>query len=140
MEKTETLTLGAIEQRVRRMAKELDAPANYLPTYGRSREDGTPHIEINGAYDFVVSERGKEFERRSSSDIDELLYWVFRTVTFSLAADYECGHRRAGEDSRRQLFAIQLDMLKKLSPDWAEREDAYLRGVLRQHPFQDRWT
>ena len=138
METEENLTLSALEQRVRSLATSLNAPAIYLPTFGYSQEDGTPHIEISCTYDFVVSERGNEFERRRTRDVDELLFWVFQAVTFSMASEYELSHRRRGEDSRRQLFAVKVDLLKTLSPEWGQREDENLKHILRQHPFRDR--
>lgn len=119
-----------------RLAERLDGACRYLPTFGQSRQDGTPHIEVGDAYFFVTCERGSEFERRRTTDIDELLFWVFSTVTFSMSSDWEVRNRLAGEDSRRQLFAKQIQLLANLSADWAEREDAEHGRILAEYPFR----
>jgi hypothetical protein len=130
-------SLGAIESEVRRLAEKLGAPASFLPTFGHSRHDGTPHVEVGEAYFFVACERGTEFERRTTGDLDELLFWVFSTVTFSMACDWEVRHRREAEDFRRQLFARQIELLATLSPKWAAREADDHRRILQRRPFND---
>lgn len=131
-------SLEHVKAEVRRLAKQLDAPAYLLPTYDSPLGDATPFIEIvRGAFHFVVSERGTEFERRVTRDLDELLYWVFTGVTFELASTWEVAHRRPGEDSRRQLFARQEELLGSRSPAWAERCREEHAQVLREHPFRD---
>lgn len=130
-------SLSSIERQIRNLSDVLGAPARNLPTFGESRHDGTPHIEVGKSYDFVVCEGGSEFERRSTTDLDELLYWVFATITFSMACDFEVRHRRAGEDFRRQLFSKQVALLAALSPDWGAREEAEHARILEQNPFVD---
>lgn len=101
--------------------------------------DGSPHVELVGTtLYFVVSERGSEFERRPTSDSDELLYWLLSSVTASAAGVWELRHRRPGEDSRRLLFAKEVEILAALSPRWAERKKMELDCVLKSHPFVDR--
>lgn len=129
--------LTMIEQQVRKLAEKIGALTSYLPTFGQSEHTGKPHVEFDDAYFFVVCERGTEFKRRRTDDLDELLFWVFSSVTFSMAADWEVGHRFEGEDTRRQLFARQVQLLAALSPDWAAREAVGHRQILDQHPFQD---
>src|ERR1700744_4115794 len=63
------------------------------------------------AYHYVYVEKGRERSRRTTSNIDELLYWIFWDATFGAARDYEMRHRRPREDFRRQLFEVQLEML-----------------------------
>lgn len=102
------------------------------------RHDGSAHVEVVGdLYNYVVTERGSEFERRPAADKDELLYWLFADVTFSLACDFEARHRISGEDSRRQLFSKQVELLKHLKAAWAEREQKEHEQILAEHPFQD---
>lgn len=131
------LTLRTVRRRVRALADRIGAEPARLPAFGRSRHDGRPHIEVGDTYCFVVCERGRLFERRCSTDLDQLLYWVFAEVTLSIAIDHELRHRRPGEDSRRQLFARQLELLARLSPAWAERGAEEHRRLLEEHPFKD---
>jgi len=82
-------------------------------------------------------ERGQELERRSSSDAQEILYRVFESVTFAMANAYELRNRRAGEDNRRQLFSVQLELFGKLSAAWRQRTRVRLDEVLSRNPFRD---
>jgi hypothetical protein len=131
------LSLGAIEGRVRRVAERLSGAGAYLPTFEQSRHDGSPHIEVGDGYFFVVCERGSELERRKTLELDELLFWVFSSIAFSLASRWELDNRRRDEDSRRQVFAKQVDLLSALSPEWARREAEAHRRILLEHPFSD---
>ena len=132
------MTLSEIEAEVNRRAAKVGATGYVLPTYGRTEDGARPHIESDSrGYHYVVVERGQELRRDTTSDLDELLYQVFESVTFSLACDYEGRHRVAGQDSRRLLFARQLQLLSMLSPAWAEREARDHQRILQQHPFND---
>lgn len=130
-------SLHAVQAQVEALAARIDAPPHLLPTYGRSDDGARPHLEIDDRYHFVVVERGQELERRSTDDLDELLYWVMGTTTFSMACAHELRHRREGVDFRRLLFAKQVEWLRRLSPDWAERKQGEHAETLKLHPFTD---
>ncbi|MEN3748509.1 Imm63 family immunity protein [Sphingomonas sp. HF-S3] len=130
--------LPEIRARVRVLVDQVGAPPGDPVSYGGSRQDGTPHIEAGSRYHFVVCERGNEFERRTTDDLDDLLYWIFDGVTFSMASNFEVKHRRTGEDTRRQLFAKQIEYLERLSPEWAARQEAEHAEILSRHPFVDK--
>ena len=129
-------TLAAIEQHVKELSEQIEAPPG-KPTYGYAIGDATPYIEVTDRYHWVLSERGSEFDRKSTDDLDELLYWTFENITLGMACTFELSHRREDEDSRRQRFAKQEELLARLSPRWAEYAIAYHREILRQHPFRD---
>ncbi|UZW57322.1 immunity 63 family protein [Sphingobium sp. JS3065] len=107
------------------------------PLFGTPQGDGAPYVVVSDAYYFIVEERGIELERRKTNDIDELLYWIFCGVTFSMASDFELRNRKPGEDSRRQLFAKQEALLGQLSAQWRERKLEEHRRILTRHPFND---
>lgn len=135
------LTLRQIEGEVTRLASLIGAPRSKLPTFGRSEDFARPHIEVDTCgYHFVVVERGQEFERITTDELDELLYRIFDGVTFSMASDFELTHRyrEGNRDCRRVLFSKQVELLHHLSPSWAEREAEDHRRILRRHPFVDR--
>src|SRR4051812_25189682 len=99
------MALPEIEAEINRLAAKVGASGYVLPTYGRTQDGARPHIEADSCgYHYVVVERGQELRRDTTHDLDELLYHVFESVTFSLACDYERAHRIAGQDFRRQLF------------------------------------
>lgn len=120
-----------LEARVRALARAIDAPEDLVPTFGWSRDGGYPFIEWSGdAMHWVVRERGAELERRTTLDRDELLYWVFEFVTFSMAADWELRHRDDTEDFRRALFTKQFELLGRLHRPWVARCKAELGPIL----------
>lgn len=133
------ITLAEIEQRIRELARSIDAPDWILPTYGHSEDGARPHIEVEetGRMHYIVVERGQEIERITLVDLDDLLYRVFQSVTFSLACQFELNHREPKQDFRRIMFAKQVDLLGKLSPKWADRDAERHAEILKNHPFRD---
>lgn len=126
--------LARIQTEVERLAPIIDAPARELPTYGYSQDFAYPHLEVwNGALWWVVVERGKELERRSTTDLNELLYWVFEGVTFSMASDWELRNRVEDQDFRILLFTKQFELLAMLDPRWPDRRKKELGpNILRE--------
>lgn len=125
-------TLDAIRERVEELAGQIGASSDSLPTFGRS-EDARAHIEVerDGRMAWVVDERGAEIERRATLDRDELLYWIFESVTWLMA--YQEARGAPGDDFRRILFSRQLELLRRLKSEWRDRmateKAEYLREV-----------
>jgi hypothetical protein len=131
----EPLTLVEIRAEIERRAAIIGASGNQLPTYGRTDDFARPHIEVDSrGYHRVVVERGVELNRITTPDLEELLYHVFSSITFSLTA---YAPRVKGEDARRQIFRVQVELLAKLNPKWAAREDQKHRRILEENPFID---
>ncbi len=113
-----------------------DGYASWLKT--TPAHDGSPHIELIGdTFQYVVTERGSEFERRQTEDADVVLYWLLSDVTSNMALKFELHNRRQGEDSRRQYFAEQERLLRILRADWADAFAERIRDILKTHPFDD---
>jgi hypothetical protein len=105
---------------VGRLADAIAAPRSLLPTFGRSEDLARPHVESGrDELHYVVVERGEEPSRRSTTDPNILLEWIFRDVTFAMASDRELAHGDPDEDSRRRVRAKQLVLLGTLHPRWA---------------------
>jgi hypothetical protein len=120
-----------LEARVRALGRALRAHERRLPTFDAHRGDATPYIELRGpVMHYVLSERGQELERRTTTDVDELLYWVAADLTFELACDWEVRHRNDDEDFRIGLFTKQFELLASLSPEWVARRKADLGTIL----------
>jgi hypothetical protein len=134
--------LGSLQIRYARLCERLMPET---PKYPSQRElqttpqhDGSAHVEIvSGTYHYVVTERGSELERSVAKDKDELFYWLMSDVTFSIACDFEVNRRIAGQDSRRQLFDKNVELLGRLDQNWATRKELEYAEVLRNHPFVD---
>ena len=102
--------LPTIEAKVRDLAERIEAPANYLPTFGYSDDGARPFVQLDWAYQYVVEERGQELGRKTTTDLDELLYWILDDIADAMSWDYELRHRREREDSRIQAFTKRMDL------------------------------
>jgi len=131
--------LSEIQGRVRNLAARIGAPPEILPTFGYSEDGARPHVEVgrDGLLHYVVVERGQELDRQTVVELDELLWHIFKHVTFSLACDFELKHRVALKDCRRLIFAKQVELLGTLSVEWAVREQHDHDAILARHPFDD---
>lgn len=99
--------------------------------------DATPLIEFDGhMFQYRVLSRSNEIEE-ITGDADKILAKVFSDITDFLASNFEVRHRIAGEDSRRAMFAKQIDLLQLLNPEWASTEAARHQAILVRHPFRD---
>ena len=128
-----------IKKKVEELALKISAPKNLLPTYGKENWDAHPYIEVDnlGLMSYIISERGEEYERTMTDKIDELLYRVFESVTFSMSSDYELRNRIEEKDCRRIMFEKQLELLGQLSNSWKEKQNKKHQSVLKKHPFDD---
>lgn len=111
--------MNKIKETIESLAKRINAPEIYLPTYNNSEDFARPHIEKHGnELHWVVIERGQELERRKTTELKELLFWVFDSVTFEMATKEEVKNRNEDEDFRIQLFKIQEKLIGKIDPDY----------------------
>jgi hypothetical protein len=123
--------LDSMRMEVERLAAVIGAPADLLPTYGRTQDFARPHIEFDGAnYHFVVVERGNELERLPG-DADAVLYRVFESVTHSMSSRAAAGRDRF----RERMFAHQLDLMGRLNRDWRARCAAKIDDSLNRAPL-----
>lgn len=103
------------------------------------QHDGSPHVEFsNGKYHYVATERGLELERRSTGDIEEILYWMISDVTFWSGVEFELKTRVEGRDSRRIIFAEWRRLMARCGESFAERLEKHIEKTLRLNPFIDK--
>ena len=132
-------SISTIRKKLREYGKKINAPSHLLIVRSSSDEFGTPHVEINEeGYNYVVSERGEEYERNQTKDIDKLLYWIFKSVVFIMASDYELEHRKSNEDFRRQLFTKQIELMEQLDSKFGQWIREELDKVLEKFPYDDK--
>jgi len=62
-------SLNDIIKMISELASKINAPGYSLPTYNFPIGDATPYIEVDndGYMYFIISERGTEFSRKSST-------------------------------------------------------------------------
>jgi hypothetical protein len=68
----------------------------------------------------VISERGNEYDRRFTPFLDQLLFWIFRDITFRMSSDYELENRINNQDSRILLFSYHIDLMSKIKQEYAD--------------------
>ena len=128
-----------IKSRYYAIAKQLRAPKRHVRFAQTPQADANPYVECEGGkFFYVVWERGQEFERRATTDPDELLYWLVRNITRDMALEYELAHRIESEDFRRQYFRKDIELLESVDSKWAERMRQEYERILAEHPFDDR--
>jgi hypothetical protein len=137
-----TEEFGHLQERYARLCQLLAPHKPRYPNQNRiqthHQDDGTTHIElVDGKYHYVVTERGSEFERKIAENEDELLYWLMSDVTTSIALGLELNNRVLGQDSRRQWFPKNIELLSWLSTEWADRKESEYVKILAEHPFRD---
>jgi len=131
-------SISTIRKKVREYGKIISAPSHLLTVRTSSDGLGTPHIEIDKrGYNYVVSERGIEHERRQTKDINILLYWIINSIVFIIASDYELKNRKGNEDFRRQLFAKEIELMEQLDSKFAQWKKEELEKILEESPYED---
>ena len=125
--------LDNIKREVDRLARVIDAPEQSLPTYGRSEDMARPHIEVAGPHmSWIVVERGEERQRRTTDDLDELLYWIFRSVISEMSSKFAARHPVESKEFRYPMFKKELELMGTLSAAWRSRLIAELGHLLRE--------
>lgn len=133
------MTIDDIKKRVEELAEKINAKADLLPTYGYSKDLAYPHIEVDtgGLLHYVIVERGQELERKTTHKLEDLLYWIFDDITFSMSCEYELQNRIEGKDCRRIMFAKQEELLGLLDNSWREQKVLEHQYILKNNPFDD---
>jgi hypothetical protein len=130
--------IDLIKRRYLEIAKKIQAHPKNIFFYETKQDCGYPHIEFkNSCYYYIVTEKGIELQRKSTSDADEILYWLVLDLTKAEAQDYELKNRDSSEDFRRKYFWKFLELLNKINPQWAEIQKSYCNKVLITNPFMD---
>jgi len=120
--KTSAERLALVAHEVDLLASQIAAPPSELPTYGRSENMARPHIEVAGPFlSWVVAERGNEIDRKTTRDLDELLYWIFRSVTAGMASEFAARNPVDGKEFRYPMFRKELELMGNLNQTWKAR-------------------
>jgi hypothetical protein len=125
-----------ISKEVGRLAAEIKAPEKYFPGFGNEKYDSVPYVEIHGpTYRYLRKERGQERIHDITFDFDELLYWIFRDITGSMAYEYYRLNPTKEKDSRRMAFEQQLRLLEEINPIWKQRREQEIAEILQKAPY-----
>ncbi|NVJ90940.1 MAG: hypothetical protein HWE34_04750 [Methylocystaceae bacterium] len=132
------LNIIEIRQKVSDLGTRIKAPRIYSAIPDMSSGDGTPHVEIiEDEYHYVTSERGSETSRKVTKEIDQLLFWIFEDIIFSMANSFELKNRIQNKDSRRLYFTKEIELFKQINPKWVERKKKKIESILKSVPYDD---
>jgi hypothetical protein len=132
------LSLNEIRELVNKTANKIKAPESYLPTLGINEDYARPEVRVNkSGYHYVVIERGQEIKHQITKNLDELVYWIFKDITFEMACDYEVRNRVNGQDFRRLLFNKQLELISFINEAFSELLKIEIKEILENNPFSD---
>ena len=88
-------------------------------------------------YYYRVYERGAIETEKKTKDINEVLFWAFDSIIFSIASNYELHHRILGQDFRRLLFQKELELMQYLDDNLRSLLQNELNKILKRAPFND---
>jgi hypothetical protein len=129
-------TLSALAAEFKKLSSGLDVEDYYKTFHTTPQHDGSPHIELgDGGFEFVVTERGTEFERIKGLSADDILYLLLEGATMEMATEYELKNRKPGIDGRSVWFPYQEQLMASLKPAWGERLALEHKKVLNKHPI-----
>ena len=105
-------------------------------------DSGSPHVEfVDGEFQYVVTERGFESDRRSTPEINEILYWLVNDLVFWMSVSYELKNRIEGQDCRRIMFAHRQELMERAGHQFADRLAREIEATLAKNPFLDQpWS
>jgi hypothetical protein len=131
-------SLEEIESMVSEIAEKINAPISQTLTFGISRDDGTPCVQIErDIYYYIARDRNVISFQKQTRDINELLFWIFYYITSVMANKYELHNRKQGTDHRRISFSYQIELLEKIDSEWARKGRKEIEDILIQFPFDD---
>ena len=108
------LTLLQIEGKIREFASIINAPEEFIPTFGSSNQTGLPHIEIKRKhYALVVSENDVELSRETFDNADELVFKVLQDISFSMACDL-VSEDTNDQNFRERFLEAQKNIISKI--------------------------
>ena len=117
----------------------IDPNSKEYPFFSETRpaiSDGW-YVFWDQQYVLVFEERGKETERIESQDAKDILYRIFKSITSSIASEYELDHRIESQDFRRILFDKQLELLNTIDESFAKKREDEITQILLIAPFLD---
>lgn len=134
------LRLQQINDEVQRLRALLHGEPVEWMDCGVDHDFGCCHVRIDDRYHWIGMERGQETAHQVTDDVDELLYWIISSNAAGTAGQWEMKHRHPTADFRRLYFARTVELLARVKPEWAERQQAEWDEVLMRHPFVDGGT
>ncbi|SDR66319.1 Imm63 family immunity protein [Christiangramia echinicola] len=112
-----------LKKEFERLARIIAVSEKHKPTFGSINNDFKPYIfqDYKNNLHYIFKERGEIVYEKSTSDFDEILFWIFEDITSTLSYDFELKNRIEDQDFRRIAFNHQVKLRTKLNKVWGER-------------------
>lgn len=135
------LSLEEVQKYISKMSNKISVSkgSDLLPMFSKTEDvfSEGESIYIDDKYHYIIMERGQMYKHYESEELEDILYPLFKNITFSLAQEYELNHRRANEDFRRLMWRKQLKLLGKINKDFAEMRKKEIEEILKKAPYND---
>ena len=110
-----------------------------LPYDANQGEDERPQLQItvDGMMSGVIYERGTATSRKTTSSVDELLYWVFRDFARAKGRSVMRlpKEQRPDGDLRRAANELAVKSLTDVSPEWGTKLASEINKELEGNPY-----
>jgi Immunity protein 63 len=129
----EPVTEEVLREKIRRVASIIGCGRYDVIGFNSGIDNAYPYVQIGPGDElhWMVRERGEILADLVTRDVDELLYWIFSSVTGDMATRWECDNRVGDQDSRIAMWNKHVELLAMLNPDWAMR---WRHELLRRVP------
>jgi len=133
------LSHSTIRKLFHKACRDINAPKEKSCYRTQPIDFGYIYIKINdNGYHYIGTERGSETIHKTTTNADELIYWLISDVISDMASSYELTNRVNGQDCRRISFAKRLELFGKLKEEWAKRAGDEIDAILTKYPYNDR--
>ena len=130
-----------LKSEFQRLAELIDLPQDKYPKFEMPAEptfDYDDYIVIeDNHYLFYRGEPQGIFPYVKTDSLDELFYFVFKSITDDLAESMSIKEYQPKVEVRRYIWSKQLKLMNQLSPKWSQRLAANISEILAKHPPQD---
>ena len=113
--------VDALYSSAMRIAAELNIEKRVLP-FDVIPDNGAASAFADAAgYHLAFYDRGQEYERRTTQDLDEIIYWIFELATLQLASEVAARKLTHADEFGPLVLVGQGTMLASMPYDWHER-------------------
>ncbi|XXJ18184.1 Imm63 family immunity protein [Desulfovibrio caledoniensis] len=123
-----------LQSEILQIGKIINAPKEYL-TIGDNCSDIVVNVELHdNMYHYYIVERGVEQKRIITSSASDIIFLFIEQASHAVASRYAAQNKTSGLDFRELMFQKQLELLRAINPEWAERRKKEIDRILVEYP------
>ncbi|MGK3144642.1 Imm63 family immunity protein [Pantoea sp. C2G6] len=132
------MSIEGIQKEVDKLVSKIGCPPHSVTFFSAPTNDGTPYVSFeNEIYNYISSERGYEFSRKTTKSLNELLYWITSAFVSNISFQYELEHRIPGRDGRRMAFPMIIAFMARMNNEWEIKAKNEIDQTLSNAPYDD---